>query len=92
MFVIQTLFAMLRAKGVYPLSSLRAYPYGVSECVCVCVCVCVCASGEDAIHETYKLLISLKVVATTVTRKSLDIKMYGSFLVCKIQFCTLNCV
>ena len=49
MVVIQTSFAMLRAKGVYPLSSLRAYPYGVSECVCVCVracvraCVCVCA-------------------------------------------------
>ena len=45
----------------------------------LCVCVCVCASGEDDIHETYILLISLKVVVTTVTRKSLDIKMYGSF-------------
>ena len=42
-------------------------------------CVCVCASGEDDIHETYILLISLKVVVTTVTRKSVDIKMYGSF-------------
>ena len=39
MVVIQTSFAMLKAKGVYPLSSLRAYPYGVSVCVCVCVCV-----------------------------------------------------
>ena len=41
--------------------------------------VCVCASGEDDIHETYILLISLKVVVTTVTRKSMDKKMYGSF-------------
>ena len=43
------------------------------------LCVCVGASGEDDIHETYILLISLKVVVTTVTRKSVDIKMYGSF-------------
>ena len=48
-------------------------------CVCVCVCVCVCASGEDDIHEAYILLISIKVVVTKVTTKSLDIKMYGSF-------------
>ena len=47
--------------------------------VCVCVCVCVCASGEDDVHKTYILLISLKVIVTTVTRKSVDIKMYGSF-------------
>ena len=50
MVVIQTLFAMLRAKGVYPLSSLRAYPYGVSVCVraCVraCVRVCACVFGS----------------------------------------------
>ena len=52
-------------------------------CMSVCVYVCVCggggASGEDDIHETYILLISLKVVVTTVTRKSMDKKMYGSF-------------
>ena len=37
------------------------------------------ASGEDDIHETYILLISLKVIVTTVTKKSMDIKMYGTF-------------
>ena len=53
----------------------------VRACVraCVRVCVRVCASSEDDIHETYILLISLKVIVTTVTRKSVDIKMYGSF-------------
>ena len=39
----------------------------------------VCASGEDDSHDTYILLIYLKVVVTTVTRKSMDIKMYGNF-------------
>ena len=37
------------------------------------------ASGEDESHEIYILLISLKIVVTTLTRKSMDIKMYGSF-------------
>ena len=41
MFVIQTSFAMLRAKGVYPLSSLHAYPCGVCVRACVRACVCV---------------------------------------------------
>ena len=39
----------------------------------------VCASGEDDSQDTYILLIYLKVVVTTVTRKSINIKMYGSF-------------
>ena len=43
MVVIQTSFAMLKAKGVYILSSLRAHPYGVCVCVCVRACVRVCA-------------------------------------------------
>ena len=38
------------------------------------------ASGEDDSHETYILLISLKVVVTGVTRKSMDIKNVWKFL------------
>ena len=41
--------------------------------------VCLLASGEDDSHETYILLVSFKVVVTTVQRKSMDIKMYGIF-------------
>ena len=62
MFVIQTLFTMLRAKGVYPLSSLRAFPYGVSECVCVCVCVCVCACVRACVRVCVWLSLPLPLL------------------------------
>ena len=42
MVVIQTSFAMLKAKGVCLLSSLRAHPNGV--CVCVCARARACMS------------------------------------------------
>ena len=42
----------------------------------LCVCVCVCVHLVKVTATKHILLISLKVVVTKVTMKSMDIKMY----------------